>query len=131
MKMALHSKSPITLQAREATLRLPSLCDELRVRDILDSVVITTTGEFVAAYELSGIHSQYHDDDTRNRTNESLEALLRAIPERSMRMHLRFEIRQDAGSAVDSYIRASRTTNSVLLDIDRTRQEQWEAKEKR
>jgi type IV secretory pathway VirB4 component len=131
MTMTLHSRAPITLQTRETDLRIPSFCDELRVRDILDNVVITTTGEFVATYELSGIHSQYHDDDIRNRTKESLEALLRATPERSMRMHLRFEIRQDAGSAVDSYIRASRATNSVLLEIDGIRQEQWEAKEKR
>jgi len=74
--------SPQTTMIHEADLRNPPLCEELRVRDILNNLVVTTSGEFVAAYELSGIHSQYHDDETRNRTKGSLEAVLRALPER-------------------------------------------------
>jgi hypothetical protein len=96
---------PVTAKNHEADLRNPPLCEELRVRDILDNLVVTTNGEYVAAYELSGIHSQYHDDETRNRTKESLETVLRALPERSVRVHVRFEIRQDAGWGIDEYIR--------------------------
>jgi len=121
--------SAITLRAREAELRNPALCEELRVRDILDNLVVTTTGAFVAAYELGGIHSQYHEDELRNRTKESLEAVLRALPDRSMRIHVRFEIRQDTGCAIDRYIRSGRTENAVLQEIDRMRCEQWREKE--
>ena len=70
--MALFLNSAVTLKARENELRNPPLCEELRVRDILDNLVVTTNGAFVAAYELSGIYSQYHEDETRNRTKESL-----------------------------------------------------------
>ncbi len=121
--------SPVTTMIHEADLRNPPLCEELRVRDILNNLVVTTSGEFVAAYELSGIHSQYHDDETRNRTKGSLEAVLRALPERSVRVHVRFEIRQDAGSGIDHYIRSSRTENTVLQEIDNGRYRQWRQKE--
>src|SRR2546430_15582560 len=53
--------SPVTRKIYEADLRNPPLCEELRVRDILNNLVVTTSGEFVAAYEVSGIHSQYQD----------------------------------------------------------------------
>ena len=127
--MALFLNSAVTLKARETELRNPPLCEELRVRDILDNLVVSTNGAFVAAYELSGISSQYHEDETRNRTKESLEAVLRALPERSMRMHVRFEIRQDAGNAVDRYIRSGRNENTVLQEIDRDRHAKWREKE--
>lgn len=40
----------------ESELHNPALCEELRIRDILDSVGVMTNGTFVAAYELSGVH---------------------------------------------------------------------------
>src|SRR2546426_3889999 len=58
--MPLFLKSAVTLKAHEADLRNPALCEELRVGDILDSLVVTTKGAFVAVYELGGIHSEYH-----------------------------------------------------------------------
>jgi type IV secretory pathway VirB4 component len=127
--MPLFLRSPLTLKARDADLRNPPLCEELRVRDILDDLVVTTSGAFVAVYELDGIHSQYHEDETRNRTRQSLEAVLRALPERSMRMHVRFEIRQDSGNAIDRYIQSSRADKGILQAIDRERQAQWREKE--
>jgi len=127
--MALFINSAVTWKAHEAELRNPALCEELRVRDILDNLIVTTSGAFVAAYELAGIHSQYHEDSTRNRTKESLEAVLRALPERSMRMHVRLEIRQDTGAAIDRYIGSTRTENAVLREIDRERHKQWREKE--
>src|SRR5499427_8883293 len=84
----------------ERELHSPPLCEELRIREILDGVGVMINGTFVAAYELSGIHSYYHTEDMRNRAKESLEAVLRGIPERSMRFHLRFEIRQDTGLVI-------------------------------
>ena len=64
----------------ELELHNPALCEELRIRDILDSVGVMTNGTFVAAYELSGVHSYYHTEDMRNRAKESFEAVLRSMP---------------------------------------------------
>jgi hypothetical protein len=84
----------------EEQLRNPALCDELRIRDILDSVAVMTSGVFVAAYELQGLHSYYHTDEMRNRAKESIEAAIRSVPERSMRLRSKHE------SGVSSYRRA-------------------------
>src|SRR5881296_663941 len=70
----------------EFELHSPALCEELRIRDILDNVAVMTSGAFVAAYELSGVHSYYHTEDMRNRAKESLEAVLRSLPEPELRL---------------------------------------------
>ena len=55
-------------------------------------------GRFCSAvYELSGINSYYHSDDGRQPTKVALEALIRSLPERSMRMQVRFEITEGLG----------------------------------
>src|SRR5215470_2713148 len=94
----------------EAELHNPALCEELRIRDILDNVANMTSGAFVAAYELGGVHSYYHTEEMRNRAKESFEAVLRSLPERSMRLHVRFESRQDSGDVIRRY--ADCTPNS-------------------
>src|SRR6266566_8859832 len=98
----------------EFELHNPALCEELRIRDILDNVAVMTSGAFVAAYELSGVHSYYHTEEMRNRAKESFEAVLRSMPERSMRLHLRFEIRENAGDVLRRYLMLSQTHSSVL-----------------
>src|SRR5881397_3830624 len=92
--------SATSSKQRELDLHNPALCEELPIRDILDDVGVMTNGTFVAAYELSGVHSYYHTEDMRNRAKESLEAVLRSLPERAMRLHVRFEIRQDTGNVI-------------------------------
>src|SRR5207249_11383953 len=76
----------ISSRQHELELHNPALCEELRIRDILESVVVMTSGSFVAAYELSGVHSHYHTEDMRNRAKESLEAVLRSLPEPELRL---------------------------------------------
>jgi hypothetical protein len=110
-------------------LHNPALCEELRIRDILDGVGVLSNGTFVAAYELSGVHSYYHTEDMRNRAKESLEAVLRSMPERSMRLHLRFEIRQDTGDLLGQYAACTRSPNAVLAAIDEERAFRWSEKE--
>src|SRR5436190_23832973 len=109
----------------EVELHNPALCEELRIRDILDSVGVMTSGAFVAAYELSGVYSYYHIEEMRNRAKESFEAVLRSMPERSMRFHLRFEIRQDTGDVIRRYADCSRNSNLVLASIDEERCSRW------
>src|SRR2546422_10130525 len=106
--------SATSSKQRELDLHSPALCEELPIRDILDDVGVMTNGTFVAAYELSGVHSYYHTEDMRNRAKESLEAVLRSLPERAIRLHVRFEIRQDTGNVIGRYVGCSRSTNVVL-----------------
>src|SRR6266581_9268129 len=65
----------------EFELHNPALCEELRIRDILDNVGVMTSGAFVAAYELGGVYSYYHTEEMRNRAKEAFEAVLRSMPE--------------------------------------------------
>src|SRR5438552_16999999 len=116
--MAAGLFSMTSSRQHEFELHNPALCEELRIRDILDSVSVMTSGAFVAAYELSGIHSYYHAEEMRNRAKESLEAVLRSMPERSMRFHLRFEIRQYTGDVIRRYSDCTRNSNMVLASID-------------
>jgi hypothetical protein len=113
----------------ELELHNPALCEELRIRDILDQVAVMTSGALVAAYELSGVHSFYHTEDMRNRAKESFEAVLRSMPERSMRLHLRFEIRHDTGGVIRQYADCARNSSLVLGSIDAERCSRWLEKE--
>src|SRR5579864_756878 len=121
---------PRTIEQREKALHQPAFCELLPVRDILHDIIVRTTGAFVAGYELSGINSYYHNDEGRNRTKVALEALIRSLPERSMRMQARFEITEGLGDLLDNYKQQLRSENPTLLDLDRARLEAWKEREK-
>jgi type IV secretory pathway VirB4 component len=121
--------SSTTSREHELKMRNPALCEELRIRDILDRIVVMTSGAFAAAYELTGLHSHYHTDEMRNRAKESLEAVLRSMPERSMRLHLRYEIRQDTGDVIRRYAECGRSSNAILTSIDGERCSRWSEEE--
>src|SRR5712691_10971970 len=123
--MAAGLFSMTSSRQHEFELQNPALCQELRIRDILDRVAVMTSGVFVAAYELEGLHSYYHTEEMRNRAKESFEAVLRSMPERSMRFHLRFEIRQDTGDVIRRYADSARSSNIVLASIDEERCSRW------
>ena len=110
---------PVTLQQYEKSLAAPALCEQLRIRDLLDNVAIQIDGSFVAGYELSGVHSYYASDEMRNRAKNGLEALVRSLPERSMRMQVRFEITEGYGDLVSRYNREQRNESPVLQAVDR------------
>ena len=120
---------PMTLEQHRASLHQPAFSELLPVRDILNDVIIRTTGALVAGYELSGINSYYHNDDGRNRTKLALEALIRSLPERSMRMQVRFEIAEGLGDLRERYQQQLRNQNPTLLALDRMRIDAWRKKE--
>ncbi|HEX7422577.1 MAG TPA: hypothetical protein VF311_01640, partial [Terriglobales bacterium] len=120
---------PTTIEQHKASLHQPAFSELLPVRDILSDVIIRTTGALVAAYELSGINSYYHNDDGRNRTKLALEALIRSLPERSMRMQVRFEITEGLGDLRERYQQQLRNQNPTLLALDRLRMDTWRKKE--
>jgi type IV secretory pathway VirB4 component len=117
----------LTTARHQDSLRNPALCELLPVREYLDGVIVQVDGSIVAGYELAGINSFYHDDDLRNRSKHSLEALIRSLPERSMRLQMRFEITEGIGDARTAYPELNRNEDAVLLEIDRTRVERWDA----
>jgi hypothetical protein len=120
---------PLTINQWEESLRQPAFCELLPIRDYLDNVMVRTNGSFVAGYEATGLNTFYHDDDTRNRTKETLESLIRSLPERSMRMQVRYEICEGQGNLAERYVREQRTENPILQALDRERLQMWRARE--
>jgi type IV secretory pathway VirB4 component len=120
---------PLTAQKYDHLQSAPPLCEQLRIRDLLDDVAIQLDGSLVAAFELGGLQSYYASDETRNRTKELLEALIRSLPERSMRMQLRFEISEGTGDLVERHLRQQCSDNPVLRDLDHMRAGMWQKRE--
>lgn len=120
---------PLTLEQHEKKLRDPALCEQLPVRDYLDDIVVRTNGSFVAGYELRGLTSYFASDEGRNRNKLMLEALIRSIPEQSMRLQLRYELVEDLGGLLDRYAASQRSTNQVVTTLDEIRVARWSRKE--
>ena len=116
---------PLTVQEHNRQLRQPPLCEQLKVRDITDDLLIQLNGSFVVGYRVSGINSYYASDAERNRTKVSLEALVRSLPERSMRMQARFEISEGAWDLIARYNREQRNPSPVLQALDREQLDAW------
>ena len=74
-----------------------------RFATILDKVMVRLPGELVAGYELKGAISYFADDAGLNTIKTHLEALLRTIPEESMRLQFRFEVTEDLGNLLQRY----------------------------
>ena len=120
---------PITLAQHDKNLQEPALCELLPVRDYLDNVVVRTNGSFVAGYELIGLTSYFATDDGRDRGKLMLEALLRSIPEQSMRVQIRYEVIEDVGDLLDQYAAGQKSECDGAIELDRLRVDRWAAKE--
>lgn len=116
---------PLTFEHYEHSASAPPLCEQLRIRDLLDNVAVQIDGSFVAGFAVGGIQSYYASDEARNRIKGLLEPLVRSLPERSMRMQVRFEISEGAGDLVSRYVRERRNEHPVLGELDRLRIELW------
>jgi type IV secretory pathway VirB4 component len=116
---------PLTVQEHNRQLGQPPLCEQLKVRDITDDLLIQLNGSFVVGYRVSGINSYYASDAERNRTKVSLEALVRSLPERSMRMQARFEISEGAWDLIARYNREQRNPSPILQALDREQLDAW------
>src|SRR6266542_3611001 len=116
---------PLTAQEHAKSLAQPPLCEQLKVRDIIDDLFVQLNGSFVAGYTVSGINSYYASDEERNRTKLLLEALVRSLPERSMRMQARLEISEGVGDLIARYNREQQNFNAILQAVDREQSEAW------
>src|SRR6266404_487625 len=112
---------PLTRAQHESNLKEPALCEQLPVRDYLDGVVVRTNGALVAGYELRGLTSYFASDGQRNRAKVLLDALLRSIPEQSMRVQVRYEVIQDLGGLLDQYVAAQRSATPEVITLDALR----------
>src|SRR5215469_14302 len=95
---------PMTVRQWEASLRQPALCELLPVRDYQDDCIVRTNGAFVAGNQCAGLNTFFHSEETRNRTKEVIEALVRSLPERSMRMQVRYEVEEGYGDLTERYV---------------------------
>jgi hypothetical protein len=120
---------PVTMEEYRRSLKEPALAEQLKIRDLLDNVAIQLNGSLVAGYELSGLHSYYGSDDDHNRTKGLLEALLRSLPERSMRMQIRFEVAEGTGDLIGRYNAQQRNPGAVLQVLDRVHVETWRGRD--
>lgn len=121
---------PLTVERYEQSMSAPPLCEQLRIRDLLDNVAVQIDGSMVAGFEVGGIQSYYASDEARNRIKGLLEALVRSLPERSMRMQVRFEISEGTGDLVSRYARERRNESALLGEIDLLHVEQWRSRER-
>ena len=120
---------PLTLEKFDRSLQDPPLCEQLPVRDYLDNVMIRTNGAFVAGYELKGLTSYFASDEGRDRGKLMLEALLRSLPEQSMRVQIRYEVVEELGTLLDDYAREQKSERSEAVLLDDLRLERWKTKE--
>src|SRR5579864_4196591 len=58
-----------------------------------------------------------------------LEALLRSIPEQSMRVQIRYEVVEDVGDLLDQYRAGQKSDRDEAIELDRLRVERWKTKE--
>src|SRR3954447_22752576 len=121
---------PRTNAQQERSLHDPAVCELLKVRDFLDNVMVRTDGCYVAGYRVEGARTYFADDDGRNEAKAVLEALLRALPEESMRLQCRYEVVESLTGLLDRYREASRTELPQVRALDEGRLEAWEQKEK-
>src|SRR6266567_8151378 len=120
---------PLTMEQHEKKLRDPALCELLPVRDYLDNVVVRTNGAYVAGYELKGLTSYFASDESRDRGKLMLEALLRSIPEQSMRVQIRYEVVEDVGDLLEEYGAGQRSERPEAIMLDDLRVDRWRTKE--
>ncbi len=120
---------PLTVEQHEKKLHDPALCELLPVRDYLDNVVVRTNGSFVAGYELKGLNSYFASDEGRDRGRLMIEALLRSVPEQSMRIQVRYEVVEDLGGLLEQYAGGQRSERPEAIMLDNLRVDRWQTKE--
>lgn len=119
---------PLTQEQHDKKLDDPALCEQLPVCDYLDNVMVRTNGAFVAGYELRGVTSYFASDQERNRAKTMLAALLKAIPEQSMRLQISYEVVENLGDLLDRYRVEKKSEQLEVSILDEARIENWQNK---
>ena len=123
----------MTYAEHDKKMKSPAVCELLPLRDLPqgDNVMVRTNGAFVAGYELKGVLSYFATDEDRNQAKSMLEALIRGVPDVSMRIQFRYEISEHLGFLFDDYVNQQRTQKSEVIALDAHRLKMWRLKEQR
>ncbi len=119
---------PVTLEQHLKKLEDPAVCELLPVRDYLDGAMVRTNGALVAGYELRGVNAYFASDEERDRNKAMLGALLKSIPEQSMRMEIRYEVVEDLGNLLENYLSRTQLDQDAVGILDAARLEAWGTK---
>jgi len=121
----------MTNAERDKKMKVPAVCELLPLRDLPqgDNVMVRTNGAFVAGYELKGVLSYFATDEDRNQSKSMLEALIRGVPDVSMRIQFRYEISEHLGFLFDDYVNQQRTHKAEVMALDAHRLKMWKLKE--
>ena len=121
----------MTYQEHDRKLKVPAVCELLPLRDLPqgDDVMVRTNGAFVAGYELRGVLSYFATDGDRNQAKAMLEALMRSIPDVSMRIQFRYEISEHLDGLLERYVDQQRSEQSEVMALDTHRLRMWRRKE--
>ena len=122
---------PRTNAQQEQSLHDPPVCELLKIREFLDNVMVRTDGCYVAGYRVAGALTYFADDEGRNEAKAVLEALLRTLPEESMRLQCRYEVIESLNGFLDQYRDAARSQSPDVVALDEGRIRVWEDKEKK
>jgi len=127
---------PTTTAKHNRSLVTPGIYSLLPIRDFLpgaltpaDGVMVRTDGCYVAGFHLGGSLTYFADDAAMNEMKSRVEALLRTIPEESMRVQFRYEVVENANGLIDRYEALQRTESDVARRMDAIRMEGWRKEE--
>src|SRR5208282_2609573 len=71
----------------------------------------------------------FGDDDAMNEMKSRIEAVLRTIPEESMRVQFRYEVVENTNGLIDRYQEFQRTESDIARRMDAIRIEGWKKEE--
>ena len=127
---------PITTEQFKRSLVVPGLYSLLPIRAFVpgalvpsDGIMVRTDGCYVAGYQLGGSLTYFGDDSAMNEMHARIEALLRAIPEESMRVQFRYEVVENTNGLIDRYEALQRTESEIARRMDTIRMEAWRKEE--
>lgn len=107
---------------KEPKSEFPSMAELLPIHDFLDNVMIRRDGKIAAGYRLRGALTYYGSGEDRNALKEQLDALIRTIPEESMRVQVRYEVSDQPDNTIDRYVAARKTDFEPALALDYERE---------
>ncbi len=127
---------PTTTAEHNRSLVTPGIFSLLPIRGFLpgaltpaDGVMVRTDGCYVAGFQLGGSLTYFGDDAAMNEMKSRIEALLRTIPEESMRVQFRYEVVENANGLIDRYEALQRTESEVARSMDAIRITGWRREE--
>jgi hypothetical protein len=120
-----------TIDQIEKRTKLQAACRHLPIRDYLDNVMVRLDGCYVAGYRMRGALTYFATDEDRNELKARLDALIRACPEESMRIQIRYEVNDQIDGTLEKYVAERRASNRAAVLLDEDRVNEWHNRAKK